>query len=119
MRIGDLAAETGVSRDALRFYERQGLLRADRRANGYRDYPEGAVVLVGLIRQAQGLGFSLAEIAALLQGLNGGLSQEEVETLLRDKLGDIDARMAELAQLRAVVAQRLAEACPLGLETAG
>ncbi|MFY0618590.1 MerR family transcriptional regulator [Shimia sp.] len=119
MRIGALAEATGVSRDTLRFYERQGLLRADRRGNGYRDYPEGAVTLVRLIRQAQSLGFSLSEIGALLQGLHGGLSQNEIETVLRSKLHEIDMRMAELAELRAVVAARLAAACPLGLKAAG
>lgn len=116
MRIGVLAERTGVSRDALRFYERRGLIAADRHQNGYRDYPEGVVALVGLIRQAQGLGFSLGEISALLEGLGGGASQAEIEAVLREKLTEIDARMAALGALRAVVETRLAEACPLGLD---
>ncbi|TCL08911.1 MerR family copper efflux transcriptional regulator [Shimia isoporae] len=115
MRIGVLAAKTGVSRDALRFYEREGLISADRHQNGYRDYPDGVVVLVGLIRQAQALGFSLAEIGALLKGLGSGLSQTEIEAILREKLAEIDARMKTLGELRAVVETRLAEACPLGV----
>jgi len=115
VRIGELAEKTGVSRDALRFYEREGLIAADRHQNGYRDYPEGMVTLVGLIRQAQGLGFSLAEIGGLLRGLGGGMSQGEIEAVLREKLEEIDARMAALGELRSVVATRLAEACPLGL----
>ncbi len=116
MRIGALAQATGVSRDTLRFYERKGLIQADRWPNGYRDYPEGVVELVRLIRQAQALGFGLAEIASLLEGLSGGIAQAEIEQLLRAKLAEIDARMRDLADLRAVVAQRLAEACPLGLD---
>lgn len=115
MRIGELADRCGVSRDALRFYERRGLIAADRHQNGYRDYPEGVVALVGLIRQAQALGFSLGEIGALLKGLGGGATQVEVEAVLRDKLAEIDARMAALGELRAVVQTRLAEACPVGL----
>jgi DNA-binding transcriptional MerR regulator len=43
MRIGELAARTGVSRRSLRYYEQHGLLRADRTANGWRSYPEAAV----------------------------------------------------------------------------
>ncbi len=119
MRIGRLAEASGVSRDTLRYYEKQGLIRADRWPNGYRDYPEGMVELVRLIRQGQALGFSLKEIGALVQGLGGGLSQSEVEELLRGKLAEIDARMKELSNLRAVVARRLAEACPLGLDAPG
>ena len=115
MRIGVLAERTGVSRDTLRFYERRGLIAADRHQNGYRDYPEGMVTLVGLIRQAQALGFSLAEIGGLLEGLGSGLSQAEIEAVLREKLAEIDTRMKALGALRAVVETRLAEACPLGL----
>ena len=62
MLIGDLAAASGLSREALRFYERQGLIRARRLDNGYRDYPAEAVALVQYIRTAQQLGFTLAEI---------------------------------------------------------
>ncbi|WP_294227300.1 MerR family transcriptional regulator [uncultured Shimia sp.] len=119
MRIGKLAEASDVSRDTLRYYEKQGLIRADRWPNGYRDYPEGMVDMVRLIRQGQALGFSLKEIGALVKGLGGGLSQGEVETLLRGKLAEIDARMQELSNLRAVVARRLAEACPLGLDAPG
>lgn len=113
MRIGKLAHETGVSTDTLRFYEREGLVRADRRANGYRDFPEDTVGLVRLIRLAQGLGFSLAEIGALLRGLGDGLEAEEVATLLQGKLEEIDARIAAMQELREVIAARLTQPCPL------
>lgn len=43
MRIGELSCATGLSRDTLRFYEKRGLLRSRRLANGYRDYPREAV----------------------------------------------------------------------------
>lgn len=113
MRIGKLAHETGVSTDTLRFYEREGLVRADRRANGYRDFPEATVGLVRLIRLAQGLGFSLSEIGALLRGLGDGLEAEEVATLLQGKLEEIDARIAAMQELREVIAARLTQPCPL------
>ncbi len=50
MRIGELARATGVSTRALRYYEEQGLLRAQRRGNGYRDYDEQAVRQVAFIQ---------------------------------------------------------------------
>ena len=62
MLIGELATASGLSREALRFYEQQGLIRARRLANGYRDYPPEVVTLVQYIRTAQQLGFTLAEI---------------------------------------------------------
>lgn len=72
MQIGELALATGLSPDALRYYERRGLLRARRRGNGYREYPLEAVEWLGYVRTAQGLGFSLAEIAADLPELLAG-----------------------------------------------
>ncbi len=117
MQIGELAADTGLSRDALRFYEQRGLLTARRRSNGYRDYPPEAVEWLCYLRTAQSLGFTLAEIEAgmpLLQ--DPSTSASELRAALERKLADIDARIAGLAQLRAGLAQRLAEpldACPL------
>lgn len=116
MRIGELAARVGVSCDTLRLYEKRGLIRADRRANGYRDYPEAAPDLVRLIRQAQALGFSLREIGELLRGMNGQLSRDEVAQLLRAKLAEIDSRLDSMQHLRGLLAARLADACPLGLD---
>ena len=50
MLIGELATASGLSREALRFYEQQGLIRARRLDNGYRDYPPEVVTLVQYIR---------------------------------------------------------------------
>lgn len=120
MRIGTLSTLTGLSRDSLRFYEKRGLLQARRSNNGYRDYPEEAVQWLGYVRTAQQLGFTLAEISAdlplLVQGEDAG--QALRQTLTR-KLADIDARIAALQDLRALLATRLAdsletgERCPL------
>jgi DNA-binding transcriptional MerR regulator len=114
MRIGTLAQATGLSRDTLRFYERQGLLKARRRANGYRDYPPEAVEWLGYIRTAQRLGFSLQEIAANLEDVERAADPDAyLQELLRDKLRVIEARIDELQALRRVLYSRLGEACPL------
>jgi len=114
MRIGELAEMTGVSRDALRMYEARGLLRSDRSANGYRDFTEGSEQLVGYIKTAQALGFTLAEIGKDLPALTaGGLPASEVEVILRRKLGEIDVRLAGLTDLRAQLTARLELVCPL------
>ena len=69
MLIGELATAAGMSREALRFYEQQGLIRARRLPNGYRDYPEEVLMLVQYIRTAQQLGFTLAEIGDRLPAI--------------------------------------------------
>jgi len=57
MRIGEVAKRTGVSVDALRFYEEKGLIKSQRSAKGYRWYATQTVDLVGYIKLAQQLGF--------------------------------------------------------------
>ncbi|BCJ35566.1 transcriptional regulator [Actinocatenispora thailandica] len=66
MEIGDLAARTGVSRRALRYYEQQGLLTPARRPNGYRDYPEAAERTVRQIQVLLAAGLGTAVIAEIL-----------------------------------------------------
>ena len=66
MRIGELSRRTGVHTHQLRYYETQGLLEADRRANGYREYDENAVLRVRQIRHLLGAGLSSEDIAYLL-----------------------------------------------------
>ncbi|NIX94014.1 MerR family DNA-binding protein [Pseudomonas fulva] len=114
MRIGRLAACCEVSRDTLRFYEARGLIKAQRSANGYRDYADETVQLVAFIRTAQQLGFSLSEIGSNVQQLWSATEPTQaVEALLRDKLALIEQRMADLQGLRAALLHRLELACPL------
>ncbi|MFK3776445.1 MerR family transcriptional regulator [Pseudomonas sp. NPDC089406] len=114
MRIGELAQACGVSRDTLRFYEERGLIRAQRSANGYRDYPADTVQLVTFIRTAQQLGFSLNEIGSNVAQLwQSAAPDQAVEALLRDKLALIEQRLEGLQQLRAALLHRLTLACPL------
>src|SRR5690606_7702304 len=117
MQIGELAAATGLSRDTLRYYEKRGLIRAIRRPNGYRHYPEASVFLLNYVRTAQRLGFTLAEIEAELPELAGaGDDDARVAALLRSKIASIDSRIPEVQTLRDDLAQRLDMACPLVTE---
>lgn len=122
MLIGELATASGLSREALRFYEQQGLIRARRLANGYRDYPPEVVTLVQYIRTAQQLGFTLAEIGDRLPSIWDAPEPGPLLTqVLASKLGEIDARIAALQALRQTLAERVATDCPLhtrGLHTA-
>jgi len=119
MQIGAVAEATGLSRDTLRFYEKRGLLRARREANGYRDYPPEAVEWLNYIRTAQALGFTLSEIEAGLPLLMApDTSAPILRVTLETKLAEIDQRIADLHLLRENLARRLQQPmaqCPLAV----
>lgn len=114
MRIGELAQRCAVSTDAIRLYEARGLLRAVRQSNGYRDYPAQAVEIVQVIRTAQALGFTLAEIAAHTSP-NASLLQAEPDlpALFKEKAAMVQARIEALEQLRQELLKRSGMDCPL------
>ena len=114
MRIGELAQQTGVSRETLRFYESLGLLQARRSSNGYRDYDSAVVLLVTYIRRAQSLGFSLQEIGRRLPEIWQSPHPESmIAEVLQQKLGEIELRIAELTTLKLQLSEQLAQVCPL------
>lgn len=114
MLIGELATAAGISRDTLRFYELQGLIRARRLDNGYRDYPAEALLLVNYIRTAQQLGFTLAEVGHRLPALwDAADPRLAIAEVLAGKLVEIDERIEALRGLREQLATRIALDCPL------
>ncbi|MET9899090.1 MerR family transcriptional regulator [Streptomyces sp. NPDC006446] len=118
MRIGELAAQAGISRDTIRFYEKVGLVEGRRLANGYRDFPPEAVPWLHYVRTAQALGFSLAEIARHGEELREAPdTAESLSVLFEEKIQVIDARIAELVTLRTELTTRVGTGCPL--RTAG
>lgn len=88
MRIGQLAEATEATVEALRFYERRGLLPAPARTGGgYRDYPPEAVAMVRFVKHAQQLGFTLDAIDGMLHLAAGGPdSCDTVRGLAQDKI---------------------------------
>ncbi|MDX3233377.1 MerR family transcriptional regulator [Streptomyces sp. ME19-01-6] len=114
MRIGELAAQAGMSKDTIRFYEKIGLVSGRRLSNGYRDFPPETVTWLHYVRTAQMLGFSLAEIGRHFEELREAPdSAEALSALFEEKIRVIDARMAELAALRADLDARVGTGCPL------
>ena len=100
-RIGQLAKATGVSTDTLRHYERKGLLASERTSNGYRQYFEGALERVGMIRKALDVGFTLDELSAIFKVYDGGGTPcQQVRTLAAGKLAQIESRLEEMVALR-------------------
>ncbi len=97
MKIGEIAKAAGVSTSRIRFYEREGIIPpADRGANGYRDYPAELVALLRFIEQAQGLGFTLREIADVEIGTGAHIvSCTDALALLAKKRDTVAALIAE------------------------
>ena len=101
MKIGELATRTGLSTSRIRFYERIGLLKTvARQANGYRSYPEDAVLALRLIATGQRAGFSLEELRTLLPGDLASWEHGALLDTLRRKVQEIERLQAQLAQSR-------------------
>ena len=102
MTIGRVAAQTGVSAQAIRYYEREGLLPAPNRTHtGYRLYGTEVVGRLNFIRQARALGLSLEEIRDIFRLSDGGHAPCcRVREVLSEKLDDFDRRIAELTRFR-------------------
>ena len=115
LKIGDVARMADLSIDAVRFYEREGLLGRVRRSQaGQRQYDGEAVRRLAFVRRATALGFSLAEVKALLTlRVSARMPCERVRERALAKLGDIDRRIAELQAMRGALA-RLADGCENG-----
>ncbi len=121
LHIKDAAAACGVSPDALRYYERLGLLpRAPRTSGGFRVYGPEVAARVAFIRQARALGLTLREIRDIVGAdRGGGIARcRRVRDLLTRHLGELDERLAALRALRRTLAASLAR-CEEVLRTQG
>ena len=101
LRITDVAKAAGVNKETLRYYERRGLLEEPMRSpGGHRLYGEHAVQTLRIIKAAQRLGFTLDEVAELLEvGRRRGRT-EGLQIRARTKLVEVEERMADLATIR-------------------
>ncbi len=112
LRTGEVAKAAGVNRETLRYYERRGLLeKPDRSPGGHRLYEDQAVTTLRIIRVAQRLGFTLDEVANLIEvgrrrGRDSGLQMRA-----REKLVEIEQRMTDLATIRANLVAALDAGC--------
>jgi DNA-binding transcriptional MerR regulator len=115
MKIGEFADVVGVSIDAIRFYERRGVLRpAPRTAGGYRTFVQRDVDRVRLARQLQQLGLTIDEVVDALAAHNGNGATCASERWRLEQVGSrIDAQMAALKHTRRLIQDTLA-ACDAG-----
>jgi MerR family copper efflux transcriptional regulator len=112
MTIGRVANAAGVSIDAIRFYERQGLIAAPRRNfSGYRNYSDDVLDRLRFIGDAKRLGFTLKEIKELLsEGVKSTSECGPVTRKAEVKLAEMNEEIARLQHLR-VTLRKMVEAC--------
>lgn len=116
LQIGQVARQTGLTVDAIRFYEKQRLLRhPSRTEGGFRVFGSRDVENIHFIRRAQELGFSLNEIRELLVLQTKDLAAcSHVRDLLNVKLGSVRSKISELQKLEKQLAADL-EKCEVAL----
>lgn len=112
MKIGEVARQTGVGIETIRYYERKGLLdEPQRRPSGYRQYDETVVARLQFIRRSKELGFTLAEINELLKlWLERETKCCDVRAKARRKIEEIEGKVRSLNRMKRSL-QKLIEQC--------
>jgi DNA-binding transcriptional MerR regulator len=124
LRTGQVAAAAGVNVETLRYYERRGLLaEPDRSPGGHRLYPAEAVTVLRVIKAAQRLGFTLDEVADLIEAgrhrhrptrRDAGLQERATA-----KLAEVEERIADLVTIRNNLRAALDAHCANLMQCAG
>ncbi|MFJ6850421.1 MerR family transcriptional regulator [Streptomyces sp. NPDC091271] len=100
MRIGEVARQAGVSVRALRYYEEQDLLQADRSSGGQRQYPDSAVDRVQLIQQLFAAGLPSRSVREVLRSVYSGTVEPGLLGQLESERARISVRVTELLAAR-------------------
>jgi MerR family mercuric resistance operon transcriptional regulator len=110
--IGTLAKQAGVGVETVRYYQRRGLLAEPAAAGGYRRYDAAHLERLNFIKRAQGVGFTLEEIAELMT-LNDTRDHRLARGLAAEKLRNIEARIEQLGKVADALRQ-LVHRCECG-----
>lgn len=110
LKIGQLARRVGVTAKAIRFYEAKRVLAPPARgANGYRVYGHDAVETLRFVKQATGLGLTLADIREIIAIRQGGAPPcTHVRRLLHDKARELDRKLRDLMEMQRQIRRSLA-----------
>lgn len=111
LKIGEVSRLSGIGIEALRFYEKSGLLdRPGRTYSGYRLYDESVLERLAFVKKAQVLGFTLDEIKQLIAHKRAGENPcAEVREIVKVRLEELDERIKQMLQYRDELAAALAE----------
>ena len=111
MRIHEAAAATGLTIDAIRYYERQHLLderHIARLPNGYRSFTPAAIARLQHLKHARAQGYTVAELRMLTTSYDAGrLDAHERRAFLRGKIAHIARQIASLEDMRSTFEREL------------
>jgi len=114
MLIGEIAKKTCLSRDTIRFYEKKGLIAVDRTDsewNNYKNYSAATLNRLMLIKRAKGFGFTLNEIAEILDLCEMNAATCNVMSdKIQEKLTAIDQKIKELKAMKKMIYSKMKEA---------
>ncbi len=115
MKIGDIAKQTGLKVETVRFYEAEGLIAAPTRTgSNYRVYERSHLERLSFIKRSRDLGFSLDQVRELLRLADDpGGSCEDVDAMATIQVAEIDRKLADLTALRGELVRRL-DTCSRG-----
>lgn len=107
MKIGELARKTGLSVDAIRFYEKQGLIKSrGRTEGGYREFSLDTAELLHFVSKCRALDISIPEIKKLLQVRSrSAKSCREANIVIDDQLTKLRKRIQELKKLESQLSE--------------
>ncbi|MET7821498.1 MerR family transcriptional regulator [Micromonospora zamorensis] len=115
LRSGQLAEAAGVNQQTLRYYERRGLLDSPQRSpGGHRLYPAETVTLLRVIKTAQRLGFTLNEVADLLDAgrhQHRGRTDAGLQARAMEKLIEVEQRLTDLTVIRDTLRDAISAGC--------
>lgn len=115
MLIGELAKRSGLTRDTIRFYEKESLIGPEKKVRGgflsntYKDYPESMVATLTFIQRTKVLGFTLGEIREMLKLREPGQkTSKKWAAEASAKLITVDQKIEELQSLKRLLGEALA-----------
>jgi len=112
LTIGEVARRAGLRTSALRYYEEVGVLPPAERVSGQRRYDESVLARLAVIRLAQELGFSVAEIRSLVEGFDEvGVPSGLWREMAVRKLTEVDALIARAEQMKQLLEESLHCGC--------
>jgi MerR family redox-sensitive transcriptional activator SoxR len=112
LTIGEVARQAGLRASALRYYEEVGVLPPAERISGQRRYDETILARLAVVRLAQELGFSVAEIRALVEGFDDvGVPSERWREMATSKLTEVDALITRAEQMKQLLEESLDCGC--------
>ena len=111
MNIGQVERHSGLPAKTIRYYEEIGLIRPERKANGYRRFNERDIHKLRFLQRARSLGFTIGECRMLLSLYeDADRASADVKAIALGHLAGIDPKIAELQSLRSALGD-LIEAC--------